>query len=93
MTGIVAVFSEFLVSSIDEVCVAYNISKVFVGVILIPIVGNATEHMTAVTVAYKNRMELAMGIAVGSATQVCMSSLSLSRLCVFLSKGTKSTKH
>lgn len=65
-----AVFSEFLVASIDEVCIQYHISKVFVGVILIPIVGNATEHMTAVTVAYKNRMELAMGIAVGSATQV-----------------------
>ena len=44
--------------------------QVFVGVILIPIVGNATEHMTAVSVAYKNRMELAMGIAVGSATQI-----------------------
>ena len=70
VTGIVALFSEFLVSSIDDVCAEYKISKVFVGVILIPIVGNATEHMTAVTVAYKNRMELAMGIAVGSATQI-----------------------
>jgi calcium/proton exchanger cax len=48
----------------------FQVSKVFVGVILLPIVGNATEHMTAVTMAIKNRMELAMGIAVGSATQV-----------------------
>ena len=47
-----------------------SLNQVFVGVILIPIVGNATEHMTAVSVAYKNRMELAMGIAVGSATQI-----------------------
>jgi Ca2+:H+ antiporter len=71
VTVVIAYFSDFLVGSVDAMADQYNISKVFIGVILLPIVGNATEHATAVTVALKNRMELAMGVCVGSATQVC----------------------
>jgi calcium/proton exchanger cax len=43
------------------------------GVILLPLVGNAAEHLTAVTVAMKNKMDLAIGVAVGSSTQACQS--------------------
>ncbi|KAF0693757.1 Aste57867_15331 [Aphanomyces stellatus] len=71
-TGTVAVFSEFLVASIDGFTVSANIPKAFVGLILLPIVGNAVEHITALRVAYKDNMELAMGVAVGSATQIAL---------------------
>ncbi|OQR81881.1 Ca2 :Cation Antiporter (CaCA) Family, partial [Thraustotheca clavata] len=71
-TCLVAVFSELLVGSIDGFTASANISKSFVGIILLPIVGNAVEHVTAVRVAYKNNMELAMGVAVGSATQISL---------------------
>ena len=50
----------------------YNISKVFVGLILLPIVGNAAEHATAVTVACKDKMDLAIGVAVGSSMQIAL---------------------
>lgn len=57
----VTVFSDFLVESIDEFCKESNMSRTFVGLILLPIVGNAVEHITAVTVAMKDKMDLAMG--------------------------------
>lgn len=72
ITGLVAILSEFLVDAIDGFTEEAHLSKSFVGLILLPIIGNAVEHITAVTVAMKNKMELAMGVAVGSATQVSM---------------------
>lgn len=57
----VTVFSDFLVESIDEFCKESNMSRTFVGLILLPIVGNAVEHITAVTVAIKDKMDLSMG--------------------------------
>jgi Ca2+:H+ antiporter len=57
----VTFFSDFLVGSIDEFCESSGISRTFVGLIILPIVGNAVEHITAVTVAMKNKMDLAMG--------------------------------
>lgn len=57
----VTVFSDFLVQSIDEFCKESNMSRTFVGLILLPIVGNAVEHITAVTVAMKDKMDLSMG--------------------------------
>nr|CCA23364.1 Ca2 :Cation Antiporter (CaCA) Family putative [Albugo laibachii Nc14] len=71
-TIIVSVFSEFLVSSIDGFTTNMNLSKSFVGIILLPIIGNAVEHVTAIRVARNGKMELAMGVAVGSATQVSL---------------------
>lgn len=68
----VAGFSEMLVSSIDGFAHQLHISKSFIGIILLPIVGNAVEHVTAVKVALNDKMELAMGVAVGSATQVSL---------------------
>ena len=57
----VTFFSDFLVDSIDGYCEVSGVSKTFVGLIVLPIVGNAVEHITAVTVAMKDKMDLAMG--------------------------------
>merc|ERR1719199_1506424 len=71
-TLVVFFCSECLVDSIDEVSKDYGLSKDFIGVILLPIVGNAAEHATAVTCAYKGMMDLALGVAVGSSTQIAL---------------------
>merc|ERR1712032_260029 len=71
-TLVVAACSEALVDSIESVSENYHLSKAFIGVILLPIVGNAAEHATAVTCAYKGMMDLALGVAVGSSTQIAL---------------------
>ncbi|VWU49054.1 cation/H+ antiporter, putative [Hepatocystis sp. ex Piliocolobus tephrosceles] len=72
ITLLVSVHSEYLVNTIESVVKYYNISENFIGVILLPIVGNATEHLTAVTVAIKNKVDLTMGVAVGSSAQIAL---------------------
>lgn len=71
-TGLVALCAEFLVSSIDYLVSNSSVSEAFIGLIIIPIVGNAAEHVTAVTVASKNKMDLAIGVAVGSSIQIAL---------------------
>lgn len=71
-TLVVAACSENLVHSIEGVSDNYGLPKAFIGVILLPIVGNAAEHATAVTCAYKGMMDLALGVAVGSSTQIAL---------------------
>eukprot|EP00932_Pfiesteria_piscicida_P003031 SRR837773.12947.p1 GENE.SRR837773.12947~~SRR837773.12947.p1 ORF type:complete len:182 (-),score=24.78 SRR837773.12947:38-583(-) len=71
-TLVVAACSEALVDSIEDVSENYGLPKAFIGVILLPIVGNAAEHATAVTCAYKGMMDLALGVAVGSSTQIAL---------------------
>ena len=71
-TGLVAVCAEFLVASIDHLVQKTSVSEAFVGLIILPIVGNAAEHVTAVTVASKNKMDLAIGVAVGSSIQIAL---------------------
>lgn len=56
VTVLVAVSGEFLVSAIESVVRVWQISETFVGLILLPIVANAAEHVTAVTVAWKNKV-------------------------------------
>lgn len=58
--------------SIDALTKRGHISETFVGLILLPIVGNAAEHATAVTVACKDKMDLAIGVAVGSSMQIAL---------------------
>jgi Ca2+:H+ antiporter len=72
VTLMVAVCAEYLVDSIDAIVETAHISKTFIGLILIPIVGNAAEHVTAVVVAYKNKMDLAIGVAIGSSLQIAL---------------------
>ncbi|KND88816.1 Vacuolar calcium ion transporter [Tolypocladium ophioglossoides CBS 100239] len=71
-TVIIAFLAEFMVDSIDAVTKGGYLSVEFVGLILLPIVGNAAEHATAVTVAIKDKMDLAIGVAVGSSMQVAL---------------------
>nr|OQO06858.1 hypothetical protein B0A51_17977 [Rachicladosporium sp. CCFEE 5018] len=71
-TVLVALCAEYMVSSIDAITKGGGISEEFVGLILLPIVGNAAEHATAVTVAIKDKMDLAIGVAVGSSLQIAL---------------------
>ena len=71
-TVAIAFMSEFLVGSIDGFTETLGLSPSFVGLIVIPIVGNAAEHASAVTFAMKNKMDLAITIALGSALQVAL---------------------
>ncbi|KNG47080.1 vacuolar calcium ion transporter /H(+) exchanger [Stemphylium lycopersici] len=71
-TTLVAFCSEFMVSSIDGLTATGGVSTTFVGLILLPIVGNAAEHATAVTVAIKDKMDLSIGVAVGSSMQIAL---------------------
>lgn len=68
----VGLVSEILASTIDETGQKWGLSKVFLGVIILPIFGNAAEHSTAILVAMKNKMDLSVGIALGSALQVAL---------------------
>ncbi|KAG6331104.1 hypothetical protein ID866_7985 [Astraeus odoratus] len=72
VTVVVAVTAEFLVDSIDGMTSGGGISKEFVGVILLPIVGNAAEHVTAVTVSVKDKLTLSLGVAIGSSIQIAL---------------------
>lgn len=56
ITVVVAISAEFLVSAIESVVEQWHISETFIGLIILPIVGNAAEHVTAVTVSYKNKV-------------------------------------
>ena len=71
-TVLVAWMSEFLVGAVEAAGHALGMTEVFVGVIVVAIIGNAAEHSTAVLMARKNQMDLAVGIAMGSALQIAL---------------------
>ncbi|MCB1231804.1 MAG: calcium/proton exchanger [Verrucomicrobiae bacterium] len=71
-TGLVAWISEILVGSVETAAHSLGMSHVFVGVIVVAIIGNAAEHSTAIMMALKNRMDLSLGIAIGSSIQVAL---------------------
>jgi len=72
ITILISILSGFLVGSINGFCASTGVSRTFVGLIILPVVGNAVEHMTAVRSAMNNKMDLAMGVAVGSSTQISL---------------------
>ncbi|KAF9476694.1 calcium/proton exchanger [Pholiota conissans] len=72
VTTLVAITAEFLVTAIDGMTETGPITKEFVGIILLPIVGNAAEHVTAVTVSVKDKLNLSLGVAVGSSIQIAL---------------------
>jgi Ca2+:H+ antiporter len=72
VTLVVAACGEFLVSSIEGITESLGLTKTFVGLILLPIVGNAAEHVTAIGAAMKNKMQLAVGVAAGSSLQIAL---------------------
>jgi len=81
ITVFIAYLSEYLVDAIRGAATELAVPELFLGTIIIPIVGNAAEHAAAIIFAYKNKMELSMGIAVGSATQI---SLFVLPLCIII---------
>jgi Ca2+:H+ antiporter len=72
VTAAVVWLSEILVHSVEPVTEAFGLSEFFLGIILIPIIGNVAEHLVAVEVAMKNQMELSLEIALGSSLQIAL---------------------
>ncbi|MEK7602196.1 MAG: calcium/proton exchanger [Patescibacteria group bacterium] len=68
----VSVLSEVLVSAVRPVVAEFGWTELFIGVVIVAIVGNVAEHLSAVTAAIKNKMDLSLQIAIGSATQIVM---------------------
>lgn len=71
-TGFVAWMSEMLVGAVEETSHALGLTEVFVGVVVVAIIGNAAEHSTAVLMAMKDKMDLALNIAIGSSIQIAL---------------------
>ncbi|KAL9260175.1 Vacuolar cation/proton exchanger 1-like protein [Drosera capensis] len=72
MTLAIALLSEYIVGTIEDASRSWGISISFLSIILLPILGNAAEHAGALIFAYKNKLDLSLGIALGSATQISM---------------------
>eukprot|EP00434_Breviolum_minutum_P004415 symbB.v1.2.003890.t1/scaffold211.1/size373615/31 len=64
--------TDFLIDSIEGTVEKFDLSQEFIGIILLPIIGNAAEHYTAITVAMRNKMDLALGVAAGSSCQMAL---------------------
>ena len=71
-TILVSWMAEIMVHSVEEAADSFGIPHLFIGVILLPLFGNAAEHFTAVTVASKNKMDLSFAISMGSSTQIAV---------------------
>ena len=71
-TAAVALMSEFLVGSVEPAAHALGMKPVFVGVIVVAVIGNAAEHSTAVLMAWKDKMDLAFHVAIGSSIQIAL---------------------
>ncbi|MEN9229544.1 MAG: calcium/proton exchanger [Thermostichus sp. DG02_5_bins_236] len=72
LTVLVAVESELLVGTLESTLEHFHVTPLFMGVILLPIIGNAAEHATAVTVAIKDKMDLSFSVALGSTMQIAL---------------------
>lgn len=72
MTAVIALLSEYVVDTIEAASESWGISVSFNSIILLPIVGNAAEHAGAVIFAFKNKLDISLGVALGSATQIAM---------------------
>ncbi|MFS7945604.1 putative calcium/proton exchanger, sodium/calcium exchanger membrane region [Helianthus anomalus] len=70
MTIIISLLSEYLVDTIEEASTSWGISVSFISIIVLPIVGNAAEHAGAIIFAFKNKLDITLGVALGSATQI-----------------------
>ncbi len=79
---LIVFLSEILVGAVEYVTETLHLSEFFIGIILIPIIGNAAEHLVAVQVAIKDKMDLSLSIAIGSSLQIA---LFVAPLLVFLS--------
>lgn len=82
VTVAIVFMSEFLVGAVEPVVHGLGVSELFLGVIIIPLVGNVAEHIVGVQVAYKNKMDLSLAISLGSSMQIA---LLVAPLLVFIS--------
>jgi Ca2+:H+ antiporter len=71
-TVLVAIESELLVANVERAAHAMHMNDIFIGIIIVAIIGNAAEHSTAIWMAIKNKMDITMNIAIGSSTQIAM---------------------
>ena len=71
-TVCIAVISEIFVGTVEPMAESAGLSKTFVGIILVPIIGNAAEHSSAIIMAMKNKMNAAIEIALGSSLQIIL---------------------
>ncbi len=71
-TAFVALISEFLVGAVEGARETLGLTEVFVGVIIVAIIGNAAEHSSAILMAIRNKMDLSIGIAIGSSLQIAL---------------------
>ncbi len=78
----IVLMSELLVGTVEHVVVEIGITEFFLGIIIVPLIGNVAEHLVAVQVAAKNKMELSLAISVGSSLQIA---LFVAPLLVFIS--------
>ncbi|KAK7372090.1 hypothetical protein VNO80_05459 [Phaseolus coccineus] len=72
MTLVISLLSEYVVGTIEAASESWGISVSFISIILLPIVGNAAEHAGSIIFAYKNKLDISLGVAMGSATQISM---------------------
>ncbi|XP_068304001.1 vacuolar cation/proton exchanger 3-like [Pyrus communis] len=72
LTVVISVLSKYLVNAIEGASIAMSIPVAFISVILLPIVGNAAEHAGAVMFAMKDKLDITLGVAIGSSTQISM---------------------
>jgi Ca2+:H+ antiporter len=72
VTVLIAVSANFLIGSIDSIVETKHVSKTFIGLILLPMLGNATERITAVAVAYRGKLDLAINVAIGGSMQIAL---------------------
>uniref|UniRef100_A0A453CVY7 Vacuolar cation/proton exchanger n=2 Tax=Aegilops tauschii subsp. strangulata TaxID=200361 RepID=A0A453CVY7_AEGTS len=84
MTVITALLSEYVVSTIEAASESWELSVSFISIILIPIVGNAAEHAGAIIFAFKNKLDITLGVSLGSATQISMFVVPLSVLVAWV---------
>jgi Ca2+:H+ antiporter len=81
-TALIAVLSEVLVGAVEHTVQTLGVSEFFIGIIVVPLVGNVAEHTVAAQTAYRNKMELSMAVSLGSSLQIA---LFVAPLLVFIS--------
>ncbi|WJX58200.1 Vacuolar cation/proton exchanger 3 [Trifolium repens] len=84
MTLVISVLSEYVVGTIESASESWGISVSFISIILLPIVGNAAEHAGSIIFAYKNKLDISLGVAMGSATQISMFVVPLSVIVAWI---------
>ncbi|KAL6884551.1 hypothetical protein ACP4OV_010487 [Aristida adscensionis] len=83
-TVLIAILSEYVVGTIEPASKSWGLSVSFISIILLPIVGNAAEHAGAIIFALKNKLDITLGVALGSATQISMFVVPLSIIVAWI---------